>query len=144
MRFVTVSYRTCEPDHIGEWLRDMFFNQSPEMPHRSHSKTGCYSTFELNADVRELPNESESRWGNNHEYTCAEKDFPEVGTIKMRYYWDGDGYLEFLFTDGYTIYNTDCKCSYGWRNEEPAPEHPTSPVATRRGASTEPKAESKE
>ena len=80
---------------VGELLRNIFFNQSKGF--------GCYENFELNPWVKPLPHE-ENKEGNMI-YTCA-----EWNGIKMRYFWDGDGFLEFLLdNEGRAIYNDDCK-----------------------------------
>jgi len=88
---------------LGEILRCIFFSQKKGF--------GCYETFELNPDVKPLPNEVDHLEENKDiTYTCA-----EWNGIKMRYYWDGDGYLEFeLDEDGRAIYNDDCKKDHGW------------------------------
>jgi hypothetical protein len=102
------------PDFIGEFLRDSFFDQS--------KGKGCYETFDLKEDVENLPDESidtsdwDSNWiDNNIEYVyrCAKKVIDDKVVI-MKYYWDGDGVLEFHFEDGSILENNDCKCSYDW------------------------------
>jgi len=78
---------------VGELLRSIFFNQSKGL--------GCYENFELNPWAKSLLNETE----DDIVYTCA-----EWNGIKMRYFWDGDGYLEFVLdNEEKTIYNDDCK-----------------------------------
>jgi hypothetical protein len=39
----------------------------------------------------------------------------------MKYYWDGDGQLEFHFPDGSILMNTDCKKDYRWEYYEQKP-----------------------
>lgn len=100
-----------QPDEAGEFLRGVFFNQST-------GKYGCYSTFELNPGVEELPDEtvtlsentSPNDWYNDS-WTWTRAQFND---IIMRYYWDGDGMLEFLLPDGSILSNDDCKKDYGW------------------------------
>ena len=95
---------------LGEFLRSKFFNQTNGL--------GCYSSFILNENVVELPDEdfngllwSENPKGMKGEdiYHCA-----VWNGIKMRYYWDGDGYLEFIIDDNTRIYNDDCKKTDRW------------------------------
>ena len=86
---------------LGETLRAIFFNQSGGL--------GCYESFKLNEGVEQLPNEVE----DEITYTCA-----SWNGIKMRYYWDGDGYLEFILDEEErAIYNTDCKKDCNWDYE---------------------------
>ena len=91
---------------LGEFLRNYFFDQS--------KGTGCYSTFELNSEVKELPQENIEDWDDvfnpNVKYTVASRE-----GIIMRYYWDGDGYLEFILPNDKIIFNSDCKKDHGWR-----------------------------
>ena len=102
------------PDILGETLRDEFFKQ--ELKHTRHGdyrQLGCYDTFELKDDVTPLPDE------------LLDEEYPEDGIyhvfkktidgqeIIMKYFWDGDGELEFFFKGG-MISNDDCKKTYGW------------------------------
>jgi len=85
-------------DILGEMLRDMFFDQSKGL--------GCYGSFDFNDEVICLPNETDE----DIIYTVA-----RIKDIKMRYEWDGDGYLEFILPNNKTIYNSDCKKKYDWK-----------------------------
>ena len=96
------------PNVVGEYLRDQFFNQSK-------GKRGCYSTFESNENVVELDKESiDEDYDNlNIYYHVFSKEIDNEKII-MKYYWDGDGTLEFHFEDGTQIFNNDCKKDYCW------------------------------
>lgn len=98
---------TKDPNIIGEILRDKFFKQN-----RQKGCFGCYSTFELRENVIKLP-----------DFVEVDKDFSDITTtwtraklddVEMRYYWDGDGVLEFHLSDGGLVFNDDCKKDYRW------------------------------
>lgn len=89
-------------DLLGECLRALFFDQTKGF--------GCYSSFELKPYVTTLPNEPVEDDPVEFHYTVA-----KVHDIKMRYFWDGDGYLEFILPNGKVIFNSDCKCDHGWK-----------------------------
>lgn len=95
----------ADPDVVGEYLRDIFFDQDKGY--------GCYSTFEFRQGVKSLPDEDlvyRDGWMDDRtKWTCA-----EYGGIKMRYFWDGDGTLEFHLPDGRIYQNTDCKKARYW------------------------------
>ena len=91
------------PDLVGEVLRDRFFLQD-----QSQHLYGCYSTFKLRQEVQSLPPEPVED-DPSMVWTRAERD-----GILMRYYWDGDGTLEFVFPDGARVRNTDCKKDHAW------------------------------
>lgn len=91
---------------LGEILRAIFFDQSKGF--------GCYGSFDLNEGIETLEpiTTKEDEDTDSITYTCA-----RWNGIVMRYYWDGDGYLEFnlnLGDDG-KIFNDDCKKDYGWK-----------------------------
>lgn len=96
------------PDTAGEYLRSVFFDQGP-----LHSRTalGCYSTFELRDGIEPLPDHLQR--SGDWPITWRRARQPETGIV-MRYYWDGDGVLEFLFPDGTRLVNRDCGKTYGW------------------------------
>ena len=100
------------PDTAGEYLRSVFFDQGPL---NNHTALGCYSTFVLRPSIEELPDEPLSERCRDPDYpmswTCARD--PETRVV-MRYYWDGDGVLQFTFPDGLVLYNNDCKKTYCW------------------------------
>jgi len=94
---------------LGETLRDQFFDQSKGL--------GCYSSFDVKSDVIEL--ESEPLDPNDiSEYALYWKRYSKVfndQSIEMRYYWDGDGVLEFILPNGVILSNGDCKKTYRWK-----------------------------
>lgn len=98
-----------DPDAVGEFLRDQFFVQ---WENGKRKGTGCYSTFELQPDVTVLPKEPVDDDPDMY-YDVALKNV-QGEQIKMRYYWDGDGLLQFIFEDGVVLENDDCKKDYGW------------------------------
>lgn len=114
-----VTIETEDPNIIGEVLRAKFFKPGG---------LGCYEIFNLQDDVKVLPDEPQEWFDFNFDppkmvSDRPEPEYPEFYTVaikddvKMRYYWDGDGYLEFILPDGSVIYNSDCKKTWGWRRE---------------------------
>ena len=114
------------PNLVGEYLRHLFFKQDRVGPNYTF---GCYSTFDLRENVVERPKQPVPEWGHSddpdklitfadetceYHFTCAELESID-GTIKMLYYWDGDGFLSFILPDGSYLYNDDCKKDYGWK-----------------------------
>jgi len=95
---------TSDPNVIGEHLRDEFFD----------GERGCYYTFDLKNDVTELPNELVDSEDDSLEYNVSQKNINNENIV-MKYYWDGDGCLEFHWSDGTVLINTDCKKDHGWR-----------------------------
>jgi hypothetical protein len=94
----------ADPDAIGEFLRDIFFDQK--------NGVGCYSTFDVRTDfIKSEPDEQETILGDD--YVINWTVYSYAG-IKMRYYWDGDGTLEFHLPDGRILENTDCKKDNRW------------------------------
>lgn len=97
-------------DIIGEYLRDLFFDQSS-------GQIGCYSTFAVNDWVERISDDV-----RYDEYMEEDEIWYRFRTdaagclVTMEYHWDGDGTLRFLFGD-YILENTDCKKSYGWELE---------------------------
>jgi hypothetical protein len=94
------------PDAVGEFLRNEFFDQSK-------GERGCYSTFEIRPDVIKLKDEPVEDCGDEFTYQVYKKIVQERNVL-MKYYWDGDGTLEFHFTDRSMLINTDCKKDYTW------------------------------
>jgi len=100
---------TKEPNVIGEHLRNEFFVQY-------HGDTyvgrGCYSIFKLHDGVCELGMQPV----NDADFDIWKVYCKRIGneTITMRYFWDGDGVLEFIFADGAVLRNDDCKKDYNW------------------------------
>lgn len=95
---------------LGEYLRNHFFDQDD-------GYYGCYSTFDVRGDVKELEREPVHYWDDDDVIDFYWHVFEKImddEIVKMRYYWDGDGTLQFIFEDGSMIANTDCKCDYNW------------------------------
>ena len=112
MKFTVVIDAQNNPNEVGELLRGLFFKQN-----REKGELGCYSSFDLQDGVEELPKtlvdeeEEDDQWKlywSNFQKTIEGK------TIKMSYYWDGDGELVFFFEDGSALVNSDCKKDYYW------------------------------
>jgi len=110
MKFFTI--KTQDPNTIGEYFRDQFFKQEINGKYFK----GCYSTFELQDSVVKLPDEivDKDYPEDSEVYTCAQKIIDNQ-KIVMKYYWDGDGILEFHFEDGSYLENDDCKKDYIWK-----------------------------
>ena len=111
MKFTIEIDTECDPPCvIGEALRGIFFDQ--------HSgEYGGYTTFEYNAGIEKLPDEDSfyrTGWNNEEkvDFTWCRAQW---NGIICRYYWDGDGTLEFIFPDRRTLENTDCKKDYKWK-----------------------------
>lgn len=96
-----------DPNCLGEVLRDKFFAQI-RTGDIFKQTFGCYDCFEYRNDVISLPDildeNLECSWH------CAKLD-----DIEMRYYWDGDGTLEFIFPNGDILSNDDCKKNNRWK-----------------------------
>lgn len=111
MKFQVVLDPNSYPDIVGELLRDQFFE--------SKLGYGCYSTFVTRSDVIQLPDEDidpdpdDYYIDNEIHYKVFEKTIDDSQVI-MKYYWDGDGTLEFHFSDGSSLYNDDCKKANNW------------------------------
>lgn len=105
-------------NQLGEALRNEFFQQ--DLREGAFGQVvpsfGCYSTFELRDGVEELPDEDVYNGDEIDEYnvwTCAKKII-QGKEVKMRYYWDGDGTLQFILPRGWVLENTDCKKNNHW------------------------------
>ena len=96
-------------------MRDTFFKEEYETVYgKQYRKTGCYSTFELAEGAISLPDEPiDPEYPEDGNYTVASKTINGENVI-MKYYWDGDGQLEFHFEDGSVLVNDDCKKDYVW------------------------------
>ena len=102
MKFnIEINTQKSNPNAVGELLRDSFWNQSDD-------RIGCYSSFDYNEDVESLPNERKT----DDQYTLWSVAI--WNNIICRWYWDGDGTIEFTFSDGSILINTDCKKNYTW------------------------------
>ena len=91
----------AEPNALGEVLRSLFWPTS----------YGCYSNFVYGPEVVELEPESEIDTGD---YDPIQWNRAVYKGILCRWYWDGDGILEFHLPTGRKIVNYDCKKSYRW------------------------------
>jgi hypothetical protein len=99
------------PNIVGEILRDMFFDQSRGL--------GCYSSFTLKENVVDLPLEKIDRpYAAKEEEDLFWKKATTDGVV-MRYFWCSVGVLEFIFEDGSSLKNWDCKKDYLWEYREP-------------------------
>jgi hypothetical protein len=116
------------PDPIGEALRSKFFDEKiipvssrmMEVGCQPYRETGCYSTFDWQKDVKELPPilvDPDDDYPNPATWTRGEKE-----GIECRYYWDGDGTLAFKLPDGRWLVNYDCKKDHEWMLLEPGEE----------------------
>lgn len=97
------------PNQVGEILRSKFFAEG----------YGCYSCFDWAKDVKPLPFEyvecdSDIEEEYRMTYACAELTTDDT-VVKCRYFWDGDGELQFIFPDGSCLINDDCKKDYRWK-----------------------------
>lgn len=110
----TTTFSPDNPSAMGEALREEFFDQDIE-----NGVVGCYSTFDLRNDVRELPplpvDDGEYEWDVS--WTRADKDI-NGSNVTMQYYWDGDGILQFILPGGGILENTDCKKLGRWEYYE--------------------------
>lgn len=91
-----------DEDTAGELLRSLFFA----------GDGGCYWSFDVRPGVESLPDEplpQDERSMPDDHWTVY-----RYNGVKMRYFWDGDGTLEFKLSDGTVLHNGDCKKSYGW------------------------------
>lgn len=86
-----------DPNQVGELLRRKFF---------VGDGLGCYSTFTYASNVEDC---GQYTTQDNNKVSVARMD-----GIEMRWFWDGDGVLGFLFEDGSCILNYDCKKDYRW------------------------------
>jgi hypothetical protein len=106
-----IDTKTCAPDIVGEYLRELFFVESY---HGKYRNLGCYSEFGVNPAYASTPEEHLDANGNVW-FTARSND-----NIVMTYMWDGDGVLAFIFPDNTVVYNTDCKKTHGWRRDHDA------------------------
>jgi len=96
------------PNIVGEYLRDQFFDQSNDL-------RGCYSTFELMPDVIQLDEERVLDCEDGTYFYQVSQKLIGNKIVWMKYYWDGDGVLEFHFENGSKLINNDCKKDYVWQ-----------------------------
>lgn len=110
------------PDMLGELLRQEFFKEEYEVSLGiRYRKLGCYSTFEIAEGVVQSEDEPlDEEFPEEGHYHVFEK-FIDGQLVTMKYYWDGDGELDFYFDDG-MLCNDDCKKTYGWKFYSEKPE----------------------
>lgn len=106
------------PNEVGEFLRAVFFKD-----HGKNDLYGGYSTLDWAETV--TPLESCPVEGDDWDPPCKWTR-GEMGGIECRWYWDGDGVLEFVFPNRGVLSNSDCKKSYRWeyypKGTDPEPE----------------------
>lgn len=109
-------------DVVGEALRGKFWKQPySTTKYGTYRETGCYSSFDYQDDVEELEPEIEERqehWSGEEWTDRTEWHRARWRDILCRWYWDGDGTIEFHLPDGFVLRNTDCKKTYGWEYED--------------------------
>lgn len=103
---------------IGEFLRKKFWPEG----------YGCYTNFEFGPEVKLLEPRVETLednfWGEGETYKVTWTRAEWQG-ITCEYYWDGDGFLKFIFPDGSSISNSDCKKDSYWLwDETQVPDEP--------------------
>lgn len=99
MRFTIEVDSEDNPNQVGEFLRHKFFKDNG---------FGCYSTFDYAFGVEDCGKYTTQ---DHNTVSVARKD-----GIEMRWFWDGDGVLGFLFEDGSCLLNYDCKKDYRWES----------------------------
>jgi len=107
------------PVAVGEFLRSKFW---PVVKDKyGYPSLGCYTTFDWGPEVKSLPDRIEEY--NDNFFDGEDNLVKEAWTrgewngIICEYFWDGDGMLRFIFPDGTSIFNSDCKKSYTWEWE---------------------------
>lgn len=108
MKFhLEVDTEVDDPNLVGEALRQRFWDRAKGF--------GCYENFEWASGIDPLPDVNlgwvEQEWAC--EYTWHRAYSSDLD-VMCNYYWDGDGYLEFVFPDGTALVNGDCKKDHGW------------------------------
>jgi hypothetical protein len=110
-----------DPNVLGEYFRELFFKQ--DRTHSTKPTLGCYNTFDLKNNVQPLDDELlDPQYPQDGKYSVYSTLFYSPGhnrSIKviMKYYWGGDGTLEFHFKDINAecyLLNTDCKKTNVW------------------------------
>ncbi len=118
----------ADPNVLGEFFRDHLFV----------GRFGCYDTFEVRDDAKEIDaetisqfflsqmghyeSESDFWWELNYLNPSGYKFLTGDVIVEAFWWWDGDGQLYFRMSDRITgalknfrtIGNTDCKKQYGW------------------------------
>jgi len=111
-----LAIQTNDPNTIGEYLRNVFFDQT--------KGKGCYDSFDVTENTLTLPTQLvDPEYDSITTWNIFQKDVnfnDKVEKVIMRYYWDGDGTLEFIFDDNSSVLNTDCKKTYNWKWKENA------------------------
>lgn len=93
---------------LGELLRQQFFKKRDEIDF------GCYSTFEYNDGVIKEEEEPISYYEDGWNWQVASIEVAMNVSVKMRWFWDGDGTLTFELPDGRLLATEDCKKNYRW------------------------------
>ena len=124
-------------NHYGEKYRSSGF-----IPDKYGNSVGCYNTFEVHPDFKQLhpsskmfekialiltfynkksflKNTSKSELLNDYESFESVKLYNSIFynqklDLYMGYYWDGDGSLLFIDKKKRKFLNTDCKKDYVW------------------------------
>src|SRR5688572_18211850 len=123
MKFtVEIDTEVDSPIAVGGALLGKFWDESPTPVH-PWGRRGCYSSFEYLPEVQELPDEIEtwkSTWGGAEYEEKITWHSAKWNEIVCRWYWDGDGYVEFIFPDGSVLHNGDIKNDddWAWRKDE--------------------------
>jgi len=111
-----------DPNEFGELLRNYCFDDTPCMTMTGfHKPYGCYSTFELNHDLRFIKlsenNPIYKKLARLSGYINSDKKIEfyvySNNHIDLGWWWDGDGTLIIQEKNKIAI-NTDCKCDYTW------------------------------
>ncbi len=122
---VQIDTKTVNCDFLGELLRNyLFVNDGYEEKYtgdKNYKEFGCYETFAVKRSAFKLRTEkikqilSAYKIEHYKDLNYFDYIFDYFGVeITCIWYWDGDGTLMFFLPDR-IIFNTDCKCSYGWR-----------------------------
>jgi hypothetical protein len=106
--FKTIS--TNDPNALGEYYRDQFFVQYKD---GEYIGKGCYAVFDLHPNCETIPDELVDEEWDDLKWTVVAREINGERVV-MKYYWDGDGILDFHFPDGSFLHNSDCKKDYVW------------------------------
>lgn len=122
---VEIDTKTVNCDFLGELLRNyLFVNDEYAKLHskeKDYKQFGCYETFEVREsavkltplDIAVILAMYKIERYEDLKYFSYTFNYFNAKVVCI-WYWDGDGTLMFFLPDR-AIINTDCKCSYGWR-----------------------------
>lgn len=122
---VEIDTKTIDCDFLGELLRNYLFvndgNEKIYTGDKNYKEFGCYETFNVRKDAIKIGASNIKQILSAYKIEHY-KDLRYFGyvfnyfgcEIICIWYWDGDGTLIFILPDR-AIINTDCKCSYDWR-----------------------------